>query len=138
MSNLVDKARAFALAARPHLHVPGERRPLPSSERLEAIAAACARTTSDQTTLALAWVWDLVDATVATYDDLERELGTALAERVLEITPVSLPSHGTRAERCDIDRRHLESASPEAKLVRLAALVEQCREACHPNALMAS
>ena len=138
MSSLVEKARAFALTTRPYLYRPGEPRPRPASDRLEAIVAHCASLTEDETTLALAWVWDLVDTTVVTYEDVERELGGALAARVLEITPVSLPSEGTRAERLATDRCHFERASADAKLVRLAALVEQCREACHPKALMAS
>src|SRR3954470_13942669 len=138
MSSLVEKARAFALTARPYLHRPGEPRPRPAADRLEAIAAHCAAVTEDETTLALAWVWDLVDSTVVTFEDVERELGSALAARVLEITPVSRPSEGARAQRLATDRRHFAQASAGAKLVRLAALVEQAREACHPKALMAS
>jgi hypothetical protein len=133
MSSLVDKARAFALAAHQRFHRL-EGHSGRHEERLAAVAERCALCTSDEVTLALAWVHDVVENTAVTFGELERELGRELGELVGELTSVSRPSDGTPAAQRAIDQEHLRRASPRAKTVKLAELIEECRVASRPDA----
>jgi hypothetical protein len=133
MSTLVERARAFALGAHQRFHRVGGKNGR-HEERLEAVAATCALKTDDEVTLALAWVYDSVENTAATFDELERELGRELADLVFELTPLSRPGDGTPDERHALDRRHLGRASARAKTVKLAELIAECRAGSRPGA----
>ena len=63
-----------------------------------------------------------------TIGDIERQFGAAVAKIVGELTPVSLPGHGTRAARFAIDRQHFARASAAAKTVKIADLIDTCRD----------
>lgn len=136
MTDLVEQARSFALAARGRLLRPGERQARPLDEHLQAVAEACARRTDEPLTLALAWVGDVVENSAVTFGDLERALGAELTGLVAEITPVSLPSDGSRAERVALDAAHFRRASARAKTVKLVELGEECRALAKPNAAL--
>ena len=74
---------------------------------------------------------DVVEDTPATMGDVESEFGPPVAGRVEALTDVSRPSDGNRAVRKEIDRRHTAHASPRAKTIKLADLIDNCEDIAH-------
>ena len=69
-----------------------------------------------------------VEDTPATLEDIEENFGQPVAELVEELTDVSKPGDGNRAKRKAIDRSYIAQASPRAKTVKLADLIDNCRD----------
>lgn len=74
--------------------------------------------------LCAAWLHDTVEDTPATLDEVERVFGFEVAALVEMLTDVSKPSDGKRAVRKAIDREHTAKASPQAKTIKLADLID--------------
>jgi (p)ppGpp synthase/HD superfamily hydrolase len=74
--------------------------------------------------LAAAWLHDTVEDTAATIEDIERHFGQEVATLVEMLTDVSRPEHGLRATRKAMDREHTAKASPAAKTIKLADLID--------------
>ena len=72
---------------------------------------------------------DVVEDTDVTLDDLRGCLyiGPYVACLVDDLTDVSRPSEGNRANRKAVDRAHTAKAHPLAKLVKLADLIDNSR-----------
>lgn len=128
MEALVDKARSFGIHA--HKRIDQRRRYTgqPYDVHLRAVAELVATVTDDPETLAAAWLHDVVEDTPATFEDIRRELGPGVAALVAEVTDVSRPGDGNRAARKAIDRAHLAEASPRGMTVKLADLIDNCRD----------
>jgi len=77
--------------------------------------------------LAAAWLHDTVEDTYVTHEYLRAEFGPAVAGLVDQLTDVSRPWHGNREIRKARDREHLAFASPEAKTIKLADLIDNSR-----------
>lgn len=78
--------------------------------------------------LCAAWLHDTVeDCDWITNKMIEDRFGKEVAELVEMLTDVSKPSDGNRAERRAIDRAHTSKASPEAKTIKLADLIDNTR-----------
>lgn len=77
--------------------------------------------------IAAAFCHDTVEDTKATLVDVERELGGEVANLVEMLTDVSKPEDGNRAARKHKDLVHTASASPEAKTIKLADLIDNSR-----------
>jgi len=80
-----------------------------------------------QEMLAAAWLHDVVEDTPVDLVDVEIEFGLEIADLVEMLTDVSKPLDGNRAIRKEIDREHLRRASPAAKTVKLADLIDNTR-----------
>jgi (p)ppGpp synthase/HD superfamily hydrolase len=78
--------------------------------------------------IAAAWLHDTVEDTPATLGDIEAHFGAAVAELVEELTDISKPGDGNRARCKEMDRRHLAQASARTKTVKLADLIDNCRD----------
>jgi hypothetical protein len=128
MSDLVQAARLFANSS--HHRIEMHRNPAWQSPEVhrKSVAQLISSVSQDETMIAAAWLHDMVEDTRVTLDDIERQFGTALARIVGELTPVSLPGHGTRAARIAVDRQHFASASAAAKTVKIADLIDTCRD----------
>lgn len=74
--------------------------------------------------IAAAWLHDVVEDTPATLDEVRLTFGRHIASLVEMLTNASRPEDGNRATRKAIDRAHLAAASPEAKTVKLADLID--------------
>ena len=74
--------------------------------------------------VAAAWLHDTVEDTAATFDEVERVFGLKIAELVEMLTDVSKPSDGNRKARKALDRSHTAQASPAAKTIKLADLID--------------
>ena len=94
----------------------------------KSVAQLISSVSQDETMIAAAWLHDMVEDTRVTLDDIERQFGAAVARIVGELTPVSLPGHGTRAARIAVDRQHFASVSAAAKTVKIADLIDTCRD----------
>jgi (p)ppGpp synthase/HD superfamily hydrolase len=121
--DLVTKAREFAQAA----HRKKDHRRKYSGEPYEvhliAVAALVASVTQDERTIAAAYLHDVVEDTDVTLDEVEAAFGPDVAELVENLTDISRPSDGNRAQRKALDREHLAKARPEAKTVKLADII---------------
>lgn len=124
---VVEKAKLFAWEAHDSI---GHRRKYvdaPYAVHLEAVADLVAEVTSDPEVIAAAWLHDVVEDTPATLADIEREFGARVAALVADLTDVSVPADGNRETRKTKDRQHTATASPEAKTVKLADLIDNSR-----------
>ena len=74
--------------------------------------------------LAAAWMHDLIEDTKITSSDIRGSFGNEIAILVNQVTDVSKPSDGNRAVRKAIDQGHLALASPAAKTIKLADLID--------------
>lgn len=89
----------------------------------EAVAAIVRSVPHTQEQIAAAWLHDTVEDTSATLDDVRREFGEDVASMVEMLTDASKPSDGNRAVRKALDLVHTAKASPAAKTVKLADLI---------------
>jgi hypothetical protein len=128
MSELVERARAYATRAHKRIEHRRKYSDQPYDVHLEAVAKLVATVSDDAETIAAAWLHDTVEDTPATLGDIEAQFGAVVAELVEELTDVSKPGDGNRARRKEIDRQHLAQASVRAKTVKLADLIDNCRD----------
>ncbi len=124
MSYLETRAREFA---RRHHAAIGQKRKYTGEDYINHPAAVVRLVRSvphSEEMLAAAWLHDTVEDTDATLDDIERHFGHEVAALVEMLTDVSRPEHGLRAARKAMDRDHTAQASPEAKTIKLADLID--------------
>jgi hypothetical protein len=127
-TDLVDRARIYATEAHQRINHRRKYNNEPYHVHLSAVARTVASVTDDPNVIAAAWLHDTVEDTQATLEDIESSFGVAVAELVEELTDISKPGDGNRARRKAIDRRHLAQASRRAKTVKLADLIDNCKD----------
>ena len=128
MTDLIEQAREFATQAHQRI---GQRRKYtnqPYELHLAAVAKLVDEVVDDPEMIAAAWLHDTVEDTPATLDDIEKNFGIPVAELVEELTDISMASDGNRAKRKELDRLHLAQASVRAKTVKLADLIDNCKD----------
>lgn len=130
MGDLVRKARRYATEAHSRINHRRKYSLEPYDVHLKDVADIVASVTDDAEMIAAAWLHDVVEDTPASFIDVEREFGHALAELVGELTDVSRPSDGNRATRKAIDRARLAGVSRRAKTIKLADLIDNRRDVC--------
>lgn len=128
MSDLVERARVYATEAHQRINHRRKYNNEPYHVHLSAVSKLVASVTDDEEMIAAAWLHDTVEDTQATLEDVEAAFGQPVAELVEELTDVSRPGDGNRAVRKTIDLRHLAQASRRAKTVKLADLVDNCKD----------
>jgi hypothetical protein len=128
MDPLVKKARDFA--TRMHRRIDHRRKYTnqPYDTHLKAVAEMVTRVTDDAEMVAAAWLHDVVEDTPVTLEQVRKAFGAGVAALVDELTDVSRASDGNRAVRKAIDREHSARASARAKTVKLADLLDNCRD----------
>ena len=127
---LVERAREYAINAHKRIDHRRKYTQHPYSVHLGTVAKLVSSVTDDPEIIAAAWLHDVVEDTPATLYDIEVEFGKGVAALVEDLTDVSKPSDGNRAIRKAIDRQHLAQASPNAKTVKLADLIDNCQDIC--------
>lgn len=128
MSELIERARTFATSAHQRIDQRRKYNDQPYQVHLERVARLVSSVTDDEEMIAAAWLHDVVEDTPATMEDIESEFGASVAALVEALTDVSRPSDGNRAVRKEIDRRHTAHASPRAKTIKLADLIDNCED----------
>ncbi|HFD78808.1 MAG TPA: bifunctional (p)ppGpp synthetase/guanosine-3',5'-bis(diphosphate) 3'-pyrophosphohydrolase [Gammaproteobacteria bacterium] len=131
MSDLVERAREYATSAHRRIDQRRKYSNQPYDVHLDAVARLVASVSDDEEMIAAAWLHDTVEDTPATLEDIEAQFGVAVAELVEELTDVSKPSDGNRAARKAMDREHTAQASARAKTIKLADLIDNCRDITH-------
>lgn len=130
MGDLEEKASRFAISAHARINQLRKYSGQPYDVHLRAVARIVSSVSRDESLIAAAWLHDTVEDTPATFEDIEREFGPDVTELVKELTDVSKPSDGNRADRKAKDRLHLAEASSRAKTVKLADLIDNCEDIC--------
>lgn len=128
-------ARLFAIAA--HDAVGQKRKYTGDPYWVHPRAVAEIVGTVDHTTemLAAAWLHDVVEDTKITNDTILKEFGSEVAMLVYWLTDQSTPEDGNRATRKKLDLDHTALASPEAKTIKLADIIDNTKtiRAYDPN-----
>ncbi len=127
MMNVTDKARVFATAAhaavgqtRKYTGEPYVVHPIEVSELVASVGGTDAM-------VAAALLHDVLEDTGVTFDVLEAEFGSEVAELVLWLTDVSKPEDGNRSTRKALDRQHSAAAPAEAQTIKVADLISNTR-----------
>jgi (p)ppGpp synthase/HD superfamily hydrolase len=131
MNELVEKAKVYATQIHARINHQCKYSNKPYDVHLKQVAELVAEVSDDPEMLAAAWLHDTVEDTPATLLDIEREFGPDVARLVSELTDVSRPGDGKRAYRKRLDLEHLAGASNRAKTVKLADLIDNCRDICN-------
>ena len=122
-----DKARLFAEAAHAGIN---QRRKYTGEPYINHPAAVVELVRSVPHTpemIAAAWLHDVLEDTPAGLATIIIEFGAEVAILVNHLTDISQPSQGNRAARKAIDRAHTARASPAAKTIKLADLIDNSR-----------
>ena len=125
--NIVEKARIFATASH---HAAGNVRKYTGEPYINHPAAVVALVASVPHTpemLAAAWLHDTVEDCGVDLREIHAVFGINVARLVEMLTDVSQPEDGNRAQRKAIDREHTAQASPAAKTIKLADLIDNTR-----------
>lgn len=125
--DIVEKARVFATAAH---HAADNVRKYTGEPYINHPAAVVALVSCVPHTpemLAAAWLHDTVEDTGVSLVLIEQEFGFEVADMVEMLTDVSHANDGLRAHRKRIDREHTAKASPAAKTIKLADLIDNTR-----------
>lgn len=125
--------RALEFAAHAHASV-GQVRKYTGAPYIQhpiAVAQLVSTVTTDEVMLAAAFLHDTVEDTRVTLGEIEAEFGSDVARLVNDLTDVSSPEDGNRAQRKAIDLAHTAQADPRAKTVKLADMVDNTRLIAH-------
>lgn len=90
----------------------------------EAVANLVRSVPHTEAMLCAAWLHDTVEDTDCTIQHIEDLFGMEVAAIVGMLTDISKASDGNRKARKAIDRAHTAKASPEAKTIKLADLID--------------
>ncbi|CCV12978.1 HD domain-containing protein [Mesorhizobium sp. STM 4661] len=102
------------------------------------VVALVRSVTHNQTNMcAAAWLHDTVEDTKVTLEQIAFHFGEEVAALVEQLTDPSVPSDGNRAARRAIDREHTARASPDAKTIKLADLIDNASSITQADASFA-
>lgn len=121
---MIKRARQFAQQA--HASIDHRRKYTrePYIVHPAAVAKLVASVTDDEAMICAAWLHDVVEDTPVSIVEIETEFGNDIASLVADLTDVSTAADGNRAARKLIDLKHTRAASPRAKTVKLADLID--------------
>ena len=137
MSDLVNRAIRFAKETHQRIDHRRKYSNQPYSDHLEQVAKIVISVTDDEEMIAAAWLHDVVEDTPATLDNIEHGFGASVAQLVRDLTDISKPNDGNRAVRKAIDREHLMRASGRAQTIKLADLIDNCKDITRHDARFA-
>lgn len=124
---LIDRARKCAINAHSALDHRRKYTNEPYQEHLASVASMVEGASGTPEMIAAAWLHDSVEDTATTLEDIEENFGSDVATLVYELTDVSSLLDGNREKRKALDRAHLAKASPDAKTIKLADLIDNAR-----------
>lgn len=124
---LEEKAKAFATLQHGRIGQVRKHDATPYINHPAAVVELVRSVPHTEEMLAAAWLHDVVEDTPVTLNEIEFVFGLDVATLVEMLTDVSQPEDGNRAARKAIDRAHTAMASPAAKTVKLADLIENGR-----------
>ena len=95
-----------------------------------AVAGLVASITEDDDMVIASILHDVVEDSPIELKTIRGIFGVRIAQMVEDLTDVSKPTDGNRAKRRAIDREHTAKASPEAKTIKLADLIDNTKSIC--------
>ncbi len=122
--DIEDKAMHFAEAAHASINQRRKYTGEPYIAHPAAVVELVRSVPHTEAMLAASWLHDTVEDTPVTLAEIEREFGGEVARLVEQLTDVSKSEDGNRKRRKAIDRDHTAQASPEAKTIKLADLID--------------
>jgi (p)ppGpp synthase/HD superfamily hydrolase len=128
VDDLIKKARSYAIQAHKRINHRIKYTNQPYDVHLKAVAELVSSVSGDPETIAAAWLHDTVEDTPITFHDIEKEFGSGVVQLVSDLTDVSKTGDGNRSVRKAIDRAHLAQAVDRAKTIKLADLIDDCRD----------
>lgn len=128
--DIVEKARIFATAAHHAARNTRKYTGKPYINHPAAVVGILRAVHHTPEMLAAAWLHDTVEDTGVPLKLIESEFGEAVADLVEMLTDVSAPLDGNRAARKAKDREHTAKASPAAKTIKLADLIDNTSSIC--------
>lgn len=95
-----------------------------------AVSGLVASVTEDDGMVVAAILHDVVEDSPIGIETIRGVFGERIAAIVSDLTDVSIPSDGNRDKRKGLDLAHTAQASPEAKTVKLADLIDNTKSIC--------
>lgn len=124
MTDLIEKARVFALAAHSAVSQKRKYTGLPYITHPAEVAATVAEWTNWQPEMvAAAYLHDVIEDTGVSIEIIREEFGQCVADLVDGLTDVSRPEDGNRAHRKAIDLAHSAAQSEACQTIKLADLI---------------
>jgi (p)ppGpp synthase/HD superfamily hydrolase len=96
----------------------------PYFNHCHAVAELVRSVPHDEAMICAAYMHDLVEDTEVSYQNLLDWYGHDIAGLVMQLTDVSTKLDGNRKQRKALDREHIAKASPRAKTIKLADLID--------------
>jgi (p)ppGpp synthase/HD superfamily hydrolase len=127
MSALISEARRFAKQAHEAIDHRRKYTNDPYIVHPASVAKLVATVTSDESMICAAWLHDVVEDTNITLNEIREKFGEDIAALVADLTDISKSDDGNRKIRKQIDLEHTRNASPRAKSVKLADLIDNSR-----------
>jgi len=126
LPNAYENPIAKSIAFAHEVHIGHKRKYTgePYTYHLFSVARIVQEVSGTPEMIAAAWLHDTVEDTTTTIADIVMHFGIEIAELVSDLTDVSKPDDGNRKVRKTIDRLHLAKASPKAKTIKLADLID--------------
>lgn len=121
---MIEKASKFAANAHAAIDQRRKYTREPYIVHPAEVARLVASVTDDVAMICAAWLHDVVEDTPVSITEIEFEFGNDIARLVADLTDVSTPADGNRKTRKLIDLEHTRAASPRAKTVKLADLID--------------
>lgn len=124
-----DVLRAKDFAAKAHASIGHKRKYTGEDYFVHPMEVAAIVSTVPHTKemLMAAYLHDTVEDTPVTIEEIRAEFGEVVADHVADLTDVSVPTDGNRAERKAKDLAHTAQGSPGSKTVKLADLISNTK-----------
>lgn len=127
MSDLVSRAEAFAIQAHDSVNQKRKYTGEPYWVHPQAVARMVRDVGGDEAMQAAALLHDVVEDTGVLLQTIIDTFGEDVGQLVESLTDVSKLSDGNRAVRKEMDRQHTAKASPRAKTIKLADLIDNTK-----------
>ena len=124
---LDSRAETFATIAHARVGQIRKYTGAPYIEHPRAVVALVRSVPHDEAMLAAAWLHDTVEDTGVLPEEIVRVFGEDVGSLVEQLTDVSKASDGNRKARKAIDREHTARATPRAKTIKLADLIDNSK-----------
>ena len=128
MSELIKAAKMFANSGHQRITVHPNPALQSHEAHLKSVAQIVSSVSGDEQMIAAAWLHDIVEDTGVTIDDVERQFGVRVAKLVYEVTVVSHPARHHHTASFALSKQHFAKVSDAAKTVKLADLIDTCRD----------
>tara|TARA_Y100000588_G_scaffold302630_1_gene324966 strand:+ start:305 stop:841 length:537 start_codon:yes stop_codon:yes gene_type:complete len=124
MSDLVKRAETFARKAHASIDQRRKYTGEPYIVHPEAVAKTVASVTTDETTIAAAWLHDVAEDVEIPLEEISDEFGQDVAKLVGDLTNPYKKSEVGREKAVEGNCQHTAQADPRAKTVKLADLID--------------